>query len=142
MNTRKHKSVRHSLTYLVLLFLVPFVFIIFYSARQERIEAYQNASDNAFRMASTLEQQQKFIESNTRQFLTVLSQLSELTALDTAKLNILFFKLLRQNPSYSSLLLVDIKGDLIASGNAGKRINVGDRKYFNDVLITRSFSVD
>jgi signal transduction histidine kinase/HAMP domain-containing protein len=141
MNKRKHKSIRLSLSFLVILFLIPFSIIIVYTARQQYVDAYKNAADNAFRMAANLQEQQKFVENNTRQFLMVLSQLPEIQSTDTAKLESLLFALLRQNPSYASLFITNLNGDMIASGTKGKKLNVGDRKYFNEAIINRSFAV-
>jgi PAS domain S-box-containing protein len=126
---------------LVLLVFIPLFAIVFYSARQYKRSAQQFAAENAIRVARNLGDQQKLIVSNTRQFLEVLSQLPEIKSGDTSVINHLLFSLLKQNSSYASLLLANVNGEMIASGLPFIKLNVRDRKYFQDVLYTKSFAI-
>ena len=141
MNALNFKSIRVSLLFLVLLIFIPLFAIVFHSARQYRTSGQQFATENALRVARNLAEQQKLIESNTRQFLEVLSQLPDIKNGDTAQINHLLASLLSKNPSYASLLMVDNNGDLIAAGLPFVKINVSDRKYFRDVILTKTFAV-
>jgi len=135
------KSIRTTLLFLVLLIFIPLFAIVFHSARQYKLSAQQFAKENALRVARNLVDQQKLIEGNTRQFLEVLSQLPEIKGGDTSVINHLFSSLLKQNPSFASLLLVNYNGDMIAAGLPYMKLNVKDRKYFQEVLQTKSFTI-
>lgn len=141
MNIMNFKSIRTSLLFLVLLIFIPLFAIVFHSALQYRQSFQKLAGENALRAARNLAEQQKLIESNTRQFLVVLSQLPEIKSGDSAKINHLLHTFLLKNHSYASLLMVDNKGDMIATGLQYLRLNVSDRKYFQDVIQTKSFAV-
>ena len=141
MNVIKFKSIRTSLIFLVLLIFIPLLALVFHSALQYKLSIQQFASENALRVARNLAEQQKLIENNTLQFLEVLSQLPEIKSGDSTRINNLLGSLLRQNHSYASLLLVNTKGDIIAAGLPYVKINVSDRKYFQDVMRTKSFSI-
>lgn len=127
---------------LVLLILLPLFAIIFYSSYEQKQHAIDYATQSALRVARNMALQQKFVEENTRQLLSVLSQLPDIKyAKDSSKINPLLKHIMQQNPSYAVLLMVDSKGDLIASGLGEAKLNVKDRKYFKDVMRTKSFSV-
>ncbi|HEY4784626.1 MAG TPA: ATP-binding protein [Bacteroidales bacterium] len=141
MSALKFKSIRTSLLVLILLIFIPMFAVVFHSAWQYKMSAKQFASESALRVARNLAEQQKLIESNTNQFLEVLSQLPEVKSGDSTQINHLFSTLLLQNPSYASLLMVNQKGDMIASGSTFVKINVSDRKYFQDAIHTKSFAI-
>jgi len=127
--------------YLVLLIFIPLFVIIFYYAREQKQRAQRLATENVFHIASNLAEQQKFIETNTRQLLTVLSQLPEIKNIDTLWINHIMASLLEQNRAYASMLLVNLQGEMIASGLPFVQLNVSDRQYFKDVIRTKAFTV-
>lgn len=140
MKIINYGSIRSSLVFLVLLIFLPFSAIVIHSALVYKQSAKEVATENALRVARNLADQQKLVETNTRQFLEVLSQLPEIKSGDTSKINPLLKTLLRQNQSYASLLMVDKHGDMLATGSKYAKINVSDRNYFHDVMRTRSFA--
>lgn len=135
------KSIRTSLLFLVLLIFIPLLAIVFHSAWQYRLSSQRFVTENALRAARNLAEQQKLIESNTRQFLTVLSQMPVIKSGDTSQINKILHSFLISNPSYASLLMVNTNGDMIASGLQYVNLNVKDRKYFTDAMNTKSFAV-
>lgn len=135
------KSIRTSLLFLVLLIFIPLLAIVFHSAWQYRLSSQRFVTENALRAARNLAEQQKLIESNTRQFLTVLSQMPVVKSGDTSQINKILHSFLISNPSYASLLMVNTNGDMIASGLQYVSLNVKDRKYFIDAMNTKSFAV-
>lgn len=142
MKTLNKRSIRTNLVLLVLLILVPLFAIIFYSLYEQKRQSIEYASQNAIRVARNLAQQQKFVEENTRQLLSVLSQIPDIRfPKDSSRINSLLKHIMNQNPSYAVLLLVNSRGELIASGLGDAKLNVKDRKYFKDVMRTKSFSV-
>jgi signal transduction histidine kinase len=141
MNTINYRSIRTSLLFLVLLIFLPLFAIVIHSALVYKQSVKQAASENALRVARSLAEQQKIVESNTRQFLQVISQLPEIKSGDTSKINILFRSLLRENLSYASLLLVNTSGNIIATGLPLVKQNISHKKYFQDVMDTKSFAI-
>ncbi|MDP4207696.1 MAG: ATP-binding protein [Bacteroidota bacterium] len=142
MNTTNSKSIRTNLLFLVLLIFIPFIFIIIFSANQQKSAAKRFAKDNVLRVVRNLGEQQRLIENSTLQFLAVLSQLSDFENIhDTIHVNKFLASLLDQNPSYATLLLVDKNGDLVASGSSFRKLNVSDRKYFKDAMLSKNFAV-
>jgi Signal transduction histidine kinase len=141
MNKMTFKSIRTSLLFLVLLIFIPLLAIVFHSAWQYRLSSQRFVTENALRAARNLAEQQKLIESNTRQFLTVLSQMPVIKSGDTSQINKILHSFLISNPSYASLLMVNTNGDMIASGLQYVNLNVKDRKYFTDAMNTKSFAV-
>ncbi|HEX2936429.1 MAG TPA: ATP-binding protein [Bacteroidales bacterium] len=142
MKTLNKSSIRTNLVLLVLLILVPLFAIILYSSYEQKQHAIEYASQNAIRVARNLAQQQKFVEENTKQLLGVLSQIPDIRyPKDSSRINSLLKHIMKQNPSYAVLLQVDSRGELIASGLGVAKLNVKDRKYFKDVMRTKSFSV-
>jgi len=141
MITIRLKSIRTYLLFLVLLIFIPLFAIIFYYVREQQQWAQSFATWYARHTAISFADQQKFIESNTRQVLTVLGQLPEIKNLDTTRVNKTLAALLNQNPAYAAILMVNKEGDMIASGLPRTKLNVSDRKYFKDVMQTKAFAV-
>jgi len=135
------KSIRANLLFLVLLILIPLITIIFYQAHVQKQWGLGFAAWYADNTARTFADQQKFIETNIHQLLEVLGQLPEMKNPDTSRINKDLTAILKKNPAYASMILVDNKGDLIASGLPFAKLNVSDRKYFIDVMRTKSFAV-
>ena len=141
MSPINFRSIRFNLFILVLLIFIPFFALILQSANNQKIRIHKIVLDNMLSISRHLSEQQKFVEENTCQLLTVLSQLPEIQSVDTLKVNKLLASLLQQNPIYASLFVADINGNVKASGNQYYKINISDRKYFQDVIARRKFSV-
>lgn len=141
MSAINFRSIRFNLFILVLLIFIPLFGLIIQSAHNQKVRLHSFVMDNMLNVSRHLYEQQKFVEENTRQLLTVLSQLPELQNGDTHKTNKILHSLLEQNPIYAALLVVDLQGHLVSSGVPYVNLNVSDRKYFKDVLKTHSFSV-
>ena len=86
--------------------------------------------------------QQKNAEAYTRQMLSLIAKLPELQAPfpDNNTLNSLYKTVLSENPQFAVILSALPNGDVNASSIPFKPFSVKDRKYFKDVMRTRSFS--
>jgi signal transduction histidine kinase/HAMP domain-containing protein len=135
------RTIRTNLVLLVLLVLIPLCAILLYSSYEQKKQAINYAKQNAIRITRNLALQQKFIEENTFQVLSIISEIPEITQGETGKISTLLSSLIKKNPSYASLLLTNNKGDMIASATSNTKLNVSDRKYFKDVMKTKAFSV-
>jgi signal transduction histidine kinase/HAMP domain-containing protein len=121
--------------------MFPLCAILIYSSYEQKKQAIDFAKENALRVANSLALQQKFVEENTRQTLRILSEIPEIKSENPKNIYILLHSLMKQNLSYASLLLVDKDGNMIASGDGISKFNVGDQKYFKDVIKNKTFSV-
>ena len=140
MNFFKFKSIRIRLISLFSVIFIPLFSLIIYTSVEQKEKAHELAIDNALWIAQNLSQQQKFVEDNVKQLLTILSHLPEVKDIDTIRIHRLFSAVLGQNPYYASLLIVDSKGEMIASVKGSSKLNISDRKYFLDVLINKKFT--
>jgi len=141
MHFFKFKSIRIRLISLFSLIFIPLFSIIIYSSIEQKEKAHELSIDNALWIAQNLANQQQFVEDNIKQLLTLLSQLPEVKDIDINRINPLFSAILGQNPYYASILLVDSKGRLIASGKPYSKLNISNRNYFVDVLKSKKFCV-
>jgi signal transduction histidine kinase/HAMP domain-containing protein len=141
MKKFKARTIRANLVLLVLLVLIPLCAILLYSSYEQKNQAINYAKQSAVRIAKSLALQQKFIEENTHQVLTIISEIPEIKQGETEKIHPLLNSLIKKNPYYASLLLVDNKGNMIASGTSQVKLNVSDRKYFKDVMRTKAFTI-
>lgn len=137
----QYRSIRTNLFFLVSLIFIPLFAIVIHSAFIYKQSAKKFAEENSLMVARNLAEQQKLIENNTHQFLKVLSQLPEIKSGDSSKINSLLKSLLKENKSFASLILIRNTGEMIASGSTFYKMNVKDRKYFQEVMRTHSFAV-
>jgi signal transduction histidine kinase len=141
MKKFKSRSIRTNLILLVLVVLVPLCAILVYSSYEQKNQAIDFAKQNAIRVANSLAIQQKFVEENTHQILNIISEIPEIKSNNPQKIYFLLKSLMKQNPSYAALLLVDKDGNMIASGLGINKLNISDRKYFKDVIKTKTFTI-
>jgi PAS domain S-box-containing protein len=78
---------------------------------------------------------------STRQFLSTLAQLPDVRNQNAAACNRFFRTIHTENPMYTTILAADAKGDVFANALPFTPYNVKRRKYFQDCLQTKDFSV-
>jgi signal transduction histidine kinase len=141
MKNFKSRSIRTNLILLILVVLVPLCGILVYSSYEQKNQAIDFAKQNAIRVANSLAIQQKFVEENTHQILNIISEIPEIKSNNPPKVYILLKSFMKRNPSYAALLLVDKDGNMIASGLGINKLNISDRKYFKEVIKTKTFTI-
>jgi PAS domain S-box-containing protein len=136
-------SVRTHLLILVVIAVLPALGIILYTGVENRRHAVEEAKNDSMRMVLSIASEQERVVENARQLLTILSKLPEVQKLDIQICNKLFSDLLNRNPSYANIMFADSGGIIRASALALQSINisVSDRKYFENVLQTRVFTI-
>ncbi len=134
-------SIRTHLLLLVLLATLPALAIIFMRGSELRGLAIGEAKADALRMEQSLAFQQLRAVENAHQLVTTLSHLQEVQRLDKTACNKLLRRLLQQNPCYANIIVTTTTGMLFASAVATKPITIKDRKYFQEILRTRTFAI-
>lgn len=139
----KNLSIKWQIIIIIALMSLPFVLLSLHNLGKDRKKQSESAKNLAISIARNIGMQQKKSEANTRQVLSLISKLPELKSpvLDNEKLNLLYKTVLSENPQFVVILSALPNGDVNASAIPFNPFSVADRKYFKDVMRTRSFSV-
>jgi diguanylate cyclase (GGDEF)-like protein len=122
--------------------LPAFVFLLYQSFAQRQHVA-SDARKDALRLVQLAAAEQRQMVAMARQQLLMLAQLPIVQRPDwTALCNRTFADLLKQNPTYANLGVIDRGGDVRCSAVPMKqRVNVSDRDYFRAAMATGTFAV-
>jgi PAS domain S-box-containing protein len=130
-------SFRFQLILLVCIVIIPSIGLALFSGWEQR----QYDADQAKGMAAhrvrhiSLLQDQLIIK--THHLLTTLTETDEVKSKDLNTCSSLFATILKHNPEYANIGLINNDGDIIASGVPfAKNINVRDREYFQKAILT------
>ncbi len=88
-----------------------------------------------------LEDIQANTTSSIRLLLETLSKLPEVKKQDASSCSAIFRDILTNYPNLGALHLVDLHGDLIASGAPNANANFSQTKHFRDAIASKTFSV-
>ncbi|HEY3274975.1 MAG TPA: PAS domain S-box protein [Syntrophorhabdaceae bacterium] len=141
MGLPSFKSIKTQLLIIVLISILPALGIILYSGMVIQREAIREAEHEVLAVLNGLAAEHQLVEESTRQLLITVSQLPEVQHANLAACNKILQKLLIQNPVYGNLFITDPEGNMIAAGLPFTSHNVRHRKYFQDLLTTKDFSV-
>lgn len=133
-------SIRKQLLTLFLLAALPAVLFILWTGLRNREEAISRAQQELLLFSRHLAEMQTHTTQETRRLLEDLASLPEVRQADVAACSRLFAQVLRLNPAFAALHLVDPKGDLVASGTARGPANFAQTRHFRDALATRAFT--
>lgn len=138
----KPLSVRARLYLLILLCLLPVLALVLYSFNETRNRDLSDARAEALRVAKLAASNEERLIDGTRQLLTILAQLPAVTRCDGEACNEILAAILPRSQSYQNLGLVGLDGALLASAlPAPLDVNLADRKYVQDAIRTRDFTV-
>jgi len=133
-------SIRKNLALLVLLTVLPAMAILFYSGMEDRRDSIEQAKNDVQLIAHTMAQVQKDETLSARQILSTLAIMAEVHDLDIQESNVIFKNIMRRNPHYGNIVLLDLNGNVLASGIPSKGVNLADRKHVRDALKTKEFA--
>jgi len=133
-------SIRKNLALLVFLTVLPALIILFYSGMEERRNTTEYAKKDVQMLAHAMAQVQTELTISARQILSTLALITEVQALNAQSSSDIFKTLLKKNPKYRNITLVDLSGNVIASGLPSKAANLADRKHVRDALKTKDFA--
>jgi PAS domain S-box-containing protein len=134
-------SIRTQLILLVLITLVPATAIIVVKDVRQRDQAVRDAEEEATELVQNLAANQDLSGENARRMLMTLSQVNDVRNRNVAACDTLFTSLLRDNNQYINLILIDPRGTIIAAATKNKNVDVADRKFFQEAVNTKKFSV-
>lgn len=133
--------IRVHLYLLVLFVLLPAGSAVIFAGYERHKDALQDAQMRALQVVTDLAVHQGRSVDGMRQFLMTLAHVPEFEQHRIAECNAIMEGLLKVNPQYASLLVAAPDGMVFASGLPVTGYTVADRKYFQDAIRTREFSV-
>jgi signal transduction histidine kinase/CheY-like chemotaxis protein len=141
MNFLHISSIKNKLAMLILFAVMPCLAILLYSGLEQRRERIETAKSDVSLLTRTMAEAQKGITQSTKQILSTLSLLPAIQSGDASECNPLFRAMLEQNPNFDNIALVDLSGQVIASGKTFTEINLADRKHVKEALAKKDFAV-
>lgn len=133
-------TIRKKLAMLFLLSALPGLVYIALTALGQRDAAVAEALEDLRGFTNQLADAQERTTLHTRLTLENLARLPEVRQGDAVACAALFATMVKVNPQYGDLHLVDAGGGTIASSNPGAAENFARIKHFQDALATRSFA--
>lgn len=131
-------SIGKRLVFLVMLSILPAFAILLYSGIEQRQTSISNANQDILILTHAMAERQNEITQSAKQLLTTLSHLPVIQQLNTLETSKILDNLLKQNPQYYNLTLVDLKGNVLASAKGYSTVSLADRKHFKDALARKS----
>ena len=135
-----HGSIRKKLAILFIFAALPSIVLILLTSARNRAQDIEEAKKDLRHFSWHIAETQDRTTRNIRTLLESLATSAEVRNQDVPGCEKLFTDVLRINPLYGALHLVDPQGNLIASGTARKPANFSGTKHFRDALTTKSFA--
>lgn len=133
--------IRKQFLILIVSMMIAPILLTLYSAYDQRKDDIQNAQFLAERLASQISKDQQIMLSGAEQLLSTLAHIKPVQKRQADQVRNLLAELIRINPQYSNILIMDNKGLLWASAVPVTGIvSYADRRYFKDVMDTGNFS--
>ncbi|NHZ48347.1 hybrid sensor histidine kinase/response regulator [Nitratidesulfovibrio liaohensis] len=135
-------SIRKKLALLILMSALPTLVLIVVLGLQARNTAIEDATQGLQGFVRTAAETQVRATTATRLLMENLSRVPEVQRADIAACTRIFVNVLRINQQrYSALHLVDLDGNILATGGGASGVNFANVKHFSDALATRGFVV-
>ena len=135
------RSIRAQLIVLVLVAILPAFAIVIYSGIQRDKDEMEHARSSALRIAENIAFEHERTIESTRQFLMTLSKIPEFQSPYPQLGHKILADLLKQNPLYGNIFILDRQGHIIASALPAKTLNRASEKFFRDAVQTQTFSI-
>ncbi len=134
-------SIRTQLMILVLVAVLPALTIILRNGFELKHSKVLEAHERSLSAARNLAVQQAQITNSTRQILSTLARIPQVQKGDSTSCDAIFHDLVSQNPAYLIISIANVDGIIFASSHPHKNYSVADRKFFQDAVGSRKFSV-
>jgi len=134
------KSIRAWLLFLALLSMLPPMGIYIYSAWNSLDHDLEESQNDLRRVLQGFAFEHESGVTATRQFLITLSRLPDVQNLNTLATDKILRDLLKRNPLYANIFILDAEGMFISSAEPFTPVSLKKRKYFHDVLKAMDFS--
>ena len=138
---RFFKTIRSRLLLLVLISVLPALGIIIYSGVEYSSREIEDAKSDALEAVKSLAYEHERVMGSTGQFLMTLAKIPEIQNLNVTASNPLLEVLLKQNPLYEGIIVLNAQGILCSSAPPSKPTSMASSKFFKDVVRTKDFSV-
>ncbi len=135
------RTIRSHLLLLVLISLLPALGIIIYSGLGRSSREIEDAKSDVLGMVRGLAYEHQRVMESSRQFLMTLAKIPDIQKLKLKASDQLLEGLLKQNPLYGGIFVVNAQGILCSSAPPSKPTSMVSTKFFQDVIRTRDFSV-
>jgi PAS domain S-box-containing protein len=135
-----HGSIKKKLAILFLMAALPAILIIVIAGLDNHRRAVSDAERQLQTFSRHMAETQTQITQATKALLEGLAMLPEVRQGHVEACNTLFANLLKINPDYAALHLVDPSGNLVASGNARKPANFAHTRHFREAMATKAFA--
>ncbi len=135
------KTIRSRLLLLVLISVLPALGIIIYSGVERSFREIEDAKSAAMEAVRSLAYEHERVMGSTRQFLMTLAKIPDIQNLNLTASNRLVEGLLKQNPLYGNIIVLNAQGILCSSAPPYRSTSMASSKFFQDVVKTRDFSV-
>ncbi len=135
-----HGSIRKKLVILVLLATLPVFIVLLGTELQNSLNAGHLAQKDTALYLSGFAEIQRRITNSTQTLLRTVASIPGISSLNEQESRIVLSTLLETNPIYTNVILVDLKGNVVAAGknhDSAKKLNFGDRKQFIEAIAAK-----
>lgn len=126
---------------MVLIAILPALGVIIYSGSELRQNAIDNTRERALIILHSLTNEHERTVEVTHRLLIVLSKMPDIRSLKIPACNRILSDILAENPLYANIFLATSQGVVVASAQPFKPHSVLHRKYFQDAIRKKGFSV-
>lgn len=134
-------SIKRKLIWLVLLATLPVFLVLLWTGIQERNDEILLAQHDTTIFLRGFSEIQRRITDSTRTLLRTTAESPGIKRLDPKESHKILASLLKANPMYSNVMLVNYKGDVVVMGKGKvERLNFADRRQFRKAIQTGKFS--
>jgi len=138
----KSFSLRIKLMALMMLAFLPVVVLEVNTAAEQERRAAENAKEEAMRLSRLCANNQQALIDSARQLLTVLAENEGIQRQYNGDCQVLFQKLLNENPMFTIVGVLDAWGNVVCSAPATKDpTNLSERAFFQRALASRAFVI-
>ena len=133
-------SIRSQMLLMALIVALPAAGIIIFSGVKLRQAAITAAIQQTSKISDGLASEQQHAAASAEQLMKALAQLPDLKNHDTLKTRKILADILKTNPMYLNLSVVDPNGTVWASAITSKTVSLADRRYFRNAMATGRLS--
>lgn len=137
-------KIKAQLLLIVFVSVLPALGIMIYSGIDRSSHEIEHAEHEALEVVRSFAYDIERSVESTKQFLMTLSKIPEIQNLKVKDSNQILVELLKQNPLYSTLFVVNAQGFLHSSGHLplpSAPLSLKSRRYFQEAVRTMDFSV-
>jgi len=133
-------SIRAQMLLMALIVALPAAGLIIFSGVKLRQAAITAAIQQTRKISDGLASEQQHAAASAEQLMKALTQLPEIKNHDILKTRKILADILKTNPMYLNLSVVDPKGEVWASAITSKAVSLSDRRYFRNAMATGRLS--